>query len=577
MKFILKVFTIFTGSQKKYCAGIVFHMMLGAILEAVGIGAILPLISIMGDPLFLEKNSFIREKLLPLNIHLHIEFVILLAVLLILFYLFKNLYMAWQLKIQMKFVTTNQIYYAGELFAEYLSKPYKYHLENNSAILIKNINKGIIEVFSNLILPIFMLLTEIATAAMIWIMLIYIDPFTAVVVAGVLGFVMYGIIMFFRKKISQQGKLQNEYSAVYLKWLNQGFGSIKETKIFCKEQFFLEKFNSAYKKYGEANNGFLYLNQLPRMLLECIVVCGLLLMIIIKLLLGYHPLEIVPVLGVLSLAAFRLMPCANRIVNLSNGIKFQMPLFNELYEDLIVIKEKQIVKKDVYLESKLIFRDSIEVRNLGFRYAAGQKKIIENIDFVIPKGSFVGIIGSSGAGKTTFVDILLGLLLPTEGEVFVDGVNIHKDIHLWQSNLAYVPQHIYLIDGTIQENIALGISNELVEKTRLNRVIEMVELKEFINSLPEKLYTSVGERGVKLSGGQCQRIGIARALYHNPSVLILDEATSALDGKTERSITDTILKLKGEITIIAIAHRMSTLSDCDFKIKFENGKAEILK
>ena len=222
---------------------------------------------------------------------------------------------------------------------------------------------------------------------------------------------------------------------------------------------------------------------------------------------------------------------------------------------------------------KMPFNREIEVNKLGFSYPNTDKDVFSDISFTIPKGSFVGIVGASGAGKTTFVDILLGLLPPKNGSICVDGKNIYDDISSWLCNIAYVPQTIYLIDGSIRENIALGIPADEVSEERIKAALKMAELSDFVETLPAKADTRVGERGALLSGGQKQRIGIARALYSNPSVLVLDEATSALDNETEKSITSTILKLKGEITIISIAHRLSTLEDCDFKIKIENGQA----
>lgn len=577
MKSILKIFTIFTPKQQKHCVFIIICMVIGAMLEAVGIGAILPLISIMGDPAFLDKHPVIANYTAILQLHSHNEFIITSAGMLILFYIIKNLYMAWLVRLQIRFSMQNQIFYAGQLLAGYLNKSYLYHLDQNSATLLRNVASGAIVTFSGILIPTFTLITEIITAVTIWAMLILVDPFTAIIVAGILGLMMYGIIKAFRKKITQQGKIQNAYSAVYIKWLNQGLGAIKETKVLCKESFFLQEFNKAYDKYGEANSEFMFLNQLPRMFIESIVVSGLLLLIVTKLALGTAPKDIVPVLGVLALAAFRLMPCANRIVNLSNGIRFQMPLFNELYDEFLTIKKRQINKEQILLpatEHKMPFEHEIKVENLSFQYPQGKQEVLQDVSFAVSKGSFVGIVGQSGAGKTTFVDILLGLLEPTNGRICVDGTNIYDDIRAWQANLSYVPQSIYLIDGTIRENIALGIAEKAIDDAKIKKVLKMAELYDFVEALPDNIHTTVGERGVKLSGGQRQRIGIARALYYEPEVLILDEATSALDNETERSITDTILKLKGKITIIAIAHRVSTLTDCDFKIKFEAGKAE---
>lgn len=555
-------------------------MILGAILEAIGIGAILPLISIMGNPDFLTVYPKVTKYAGIFGIMTHIQFIITATFLLLILYIIKNIYLAWQNKIQIDFAVQNQIYYSEELLTEYLQKTYLYHLNHNTATLLRNVNSGGVIVFSLIMVSMFTLLTEIITAVTIWLMLVMIDAFTAIIVAGFIGSLLYFIIKGFRKKITEQGKIQNEYSALYIKCINQSLGAIKETKVSCKEEFFLDAFRKAYFEYGKANGKFLFMNQLPRMLIETIIVCGLLLLIITKLMLGNQPEEIVPLLGVLALAAFRLMPSANRIVNLSNGIRFQMPLFNELYEDLLIIKNKGAKETETCLqkpESRMDFENVVSVEELSFAYPEIEKQVLNNISFSIPKGKFVGIVGPSGAGKTTFVDILLGLLAPSKGKISVDGKNIYDDIRTWQANLAYVPQSIYLIDGTIRENIALGVDKKEINDALINKVLQMAELYDFVQELPAGIDTTVGERGVKLSGGQRQRIGIARALYYQPQVLVLDEATSALDNETEKSITDTILKLKGQITIIAVAHRLTTLAQCDFKVKFENGKAFIIK
>lgn len=580
MDIILKIYSILNLKQIRRCSIIIVAMILGAILEAIGIGAILPLISIMGNPDFLTVYPKVTKYAGIFGIMTHIQFIITATFLLLILYIIKNIYLAWQNKIQIDFAVQNQIYYSEELLTEYLQKPYLYHLNHNTATLLRNVNSGGVIVFSLIMVSMFTLLTEIITAVTIWLMLVMIDAFTAIIVAGFIGSLLYFIIKGFRKKITEQGKIQNEYSAIYIKCINQSLGAIKETKVSCKEEFFLDAFRKAYFEYGKANGKFLFMNQLPRMLIETIIVCGLLLLIITKLMLGNQPEEIVPLLGVLALAAFRLMPSANRIVNLSNGIRFQMPLFNELYEDLLIIKNKGAKETETCLqkpESRMDFENVVSVEELSFAYPEIEKQVLNNISFSIPKGKFVGIVGPSGAGKTTFVDILLGLLAPNKGKISVDGKNIYDDIRTWQANLAYVPQSIYLIDGTIRENIALGVDEKEINDALINKVLQMAELYDFVQELPAGIDTTVGERGVKLSGGQRQRIGIARALYYQPQVLVLDEATSALDNETEKSITDTILKLKGQITIIAVAHRLTTLAQCDFKVKFENGKAFIIK
>ena len=580
MKSIFQIFNIFTKQQLRYCGFIILAMIVGAMLEAVGIGAILPLISLMGQPDFLVRHPEIGHIAEVLGIVSHTQFIMVCAGGLIVLYLIKNAYMAWETKLQIDFSMRNQIKFSTELMNNYLCKGYLFHLDHNSATLLRNVNAGGAVIYSAMLISTFTLLTELITAFAIWLMLVVMDAFTAVVVAGIMGAMMYGIVKAFRRNISKQAKIQNDFAAGYIKCVNQGLGAIKETKVMRKEKYFLEEFSRTYQQYGEANRKYLFINQLPRMIIETMVVSGLLVMIVAKLALGSTPEQIVPLLGVLALAAFRLMPSANRIVNLFNTIKFQQPLFYELYPELMDIKERQESRKESYylsVQPKLKFDKSIQVNKLRFAYPEGREDVLQDVSFSIGKVDFAGIIGPSGAGKTTFVDILLGLLKPSDGNIKVDGQDIFDNIRSWQANLAYVPQSIYLIDGSVKENIALGVAPEDIDNARIEKSLHMAELYDFVLDLPEGMETRVGERGVKLSGGQRQRIGIARALYQQPEVLILDEATSALDNDTEKSITDTILKLKGQITIIAIAHRLSTLAECDYKIEFADGKASVLR
>lgn len=580
MKSIFHIFNIFTKQQLRYCGFIVLAMIVGAMLEAVGIGAILPLISLMGQPDFLIHHPEIGYIAEALGIVSHTQFIMVCAGGLIVLYLIKNAYMAWETKLQIDFSMRNQIKFSKEIMTNYLCKGYLFHLDHNSATLLRNVNAGGVVIYSTMLIATFTLLTELITAFTIWLMLVVVDAFTAVVVAGIMGAMMYGIIKAFRRNISKQAKIQNDFAAGYIKCVNQGLGAIKETKVMRKEKYFLEEFSRTYQQYSEANRKYLFINQLPRMIIETMVVSGLLVMIVAKLAMGSTPEQIVPLLGVLALAAFRLMPSANRIVNLFNTIKFQQPLFYELYPELMDIKERQESRKESYylsVQPKFKFEKSIQVNKLRFAYPEGREDVLRDVSFSIGKGDFAGIIGPSGAGKTTFVDILLGLLKPSDGNIKVDGQDIFDNIRSWQANLAYVPQSIYLIDGSVKENIALGVAPEDIDNARIEKSLHMAELYDFVSDLPEGMETRVGECGVKLSGGQRQRIGIARALYQQPEVLILDEATSALDNDTEKSITDTILKFKGQITIIAIAHRLSTLAECDYKIEFADGKASVLR
>lgn len=579
MKSLIKIFSVFTPKEMRYCMFLIVAMILGAVLEAIGIGAILPLISLMGQSDFLTRHADVAMLAERIGIGNHTELIVSLALFLVAFYILKNVYLAWQLRLQINFSLSNQIHFSKELMANYLSKPYLFHLNHNTATLLRNVKDGGSVIFTNILVPTFQLLTELVTAFCIWLMLVVTDPFTALVVAGTMGGLIYALLRSFRRSVAKVAQTQNQYAARYIQSVNQGLGAIKETKVMRKEMFFLQEFADNYEQYGMAYRNFIFLNQFPRMIIETLVVCALLLLIIGKILLGNAPMDIVPILGVLALAAFRLMPSANRIVALSTNIKFWMPLFEELYRELLAIKARKIHRRALALEASpppVSFQEKICVKSIRFHYPGIEEDVLSNVDFCVPKGSFVGVVGASGAGKTTFVDILLGLLPPTDGTILVDGADIRQNLRAWQANLAYVPQSIYLVDASIRENVALGEALDAIDDVRVNRALEMAELTDFVATQPKGVETIVGERGVKLSGGQRQRIGIARALYQQPNVLILDEATSALDNETEKSITKTILKFKGQITIISIAHRVSTLEDCDFKVRFENGRATVL-
>lgn len=580
MKSLFKVVSILTRQQLVRCGGLVIAMLFAAVLESVGIGAILPLISIMGNPDFLHTHPKIGAWAFRLGVDTHSEFIILCAVGLIGVYILKNLYLAWQARLQIRFVMENQIAYTRQFFAAYLAKPYLFYLEHNMAAVTYKIG-GASAFFSGILMPVLMLMSEVVTGVTILSFLILADPVSAIAVAGLMGGVVCEIYRMFRKKIDRLGRIENEEAVIAGKWMNQGLQSIKDTKILRRESFFCDAYMEAARRLGDASCEFNFIAQLPRLFIETIVVAGLLFLIIEKLWTGSNSEEIVPMLAVLAMAAFRLMPGANRIISYLNTIKYQMPRFHHVYEDLLETKRRlERGEEGAFFPpepSRLPFERELRIEHLGFHYPTGKGKVLSNVSFSVPKGRFVGIVGPSGAGKTTFVDILLGLLPPDKGRITADGISIYDNIRAWQVNLAYVPQSIYLIDGSIRENVAMGRTENEIDDAYVEQVLRMAELYDFVSDLPEGVNTSVGDRGVRLSGGQRQRIGIARALYCKPEVLVLDEATSALDNETEKNITDTILKLKGKITIIAIAHRVSTLEACDFKVRFEDGCARIIE
>lgn len=553
-------------------------MFVVAVFEAMGITLLYPLINIIGNPNFLEDHEKIASFIVPFGINTHRKLIFFASAGLFLFYMLKNFLILFQGKLQIIFSLNNQRDYSKRLYAFYMNKPYLFHLDNNLAKISRNINQGGAIVFSELLVNLLMVLTNIITAFVIVLTITIMDWTTAIGIVFVLGPTMAILLNYFRKKVGKAGELQNKSTIKMGKWINQGFMSVKETKVMQREDYFINQFNESYSEFVECQKDYLFVSRIPKSVIELVCMGGIVLLIAIRLLVNGNLSTLISSLGMLAVAAFRLMPAMNQTMALLNTMKFRMPLFNEMYDDLIAVRNRKDLEESNRLienEKVMEFNNEISVENLSFSYPKKDVKVLDEVSFKIKKGSFVGIVGPSGAGKTTFVDVLLGLLPPAGGKIYIDGVDLHSNIEGWLSKIAYVPQQISLIDGTIRENVALGTPEDKFDKEKFYKVLKMAEIYDFVMSLPLQGLTGVGDRGAKLSGGQRQRIGIARALYTNPSVLVLDEATSALDNETEKAITDTILKLKGQITIISIAHRLSTLEQCDYKIEFNAGKVSI--
>lgn len=575
---LLRILQILTKKQFRICLLIVLMMFVVAVFEALGIGLLYPLINIISNPDFLDKHQFIGSIIIPLGINTHRRLIFFASILLFLFYVLKNFLVLFQGKLQIVFSLNNQRDYSKRLYSYYMNKSYLSHLDTNLAVISRNISLGGSIIFSELLVNLLVILTNVITTIVILVFIAFMDWMMALAVVFVLGPTMALLLNYFRKKVGEAGELQNISTVKMGKWINQGFMSIKETKVMQRESYFTNQFNGAYSEYVECQKNFLFVSRIPKSVIELVCMGGIVLLVVIRMVFNGDPSKLISSLGVLAVAAFRLMPAMNQTMSLLNTMKFRMPLFNEMYDDLIAVRDRKDLEdaEKIKVDHKTMeFNHEISIENLSFSYPSKDTKVINDVSFKIEKGKFIGIVGPSGAGKTTFVDIMLGLLPPTEGRILVDGNNLYDNIEGWLANIAYVPQSIALIDGSIKENITFGTPEDEIDDALVEKVLKMSELYDFVQSLPNKEHTGVGDRGAKLSGGQRQRIGIARALYTCPSVLILDEATSALDNVTEKAITETVLKLKGQITILSIAHRLSTLEECDYKIEFNAGKVSI--
>lgn len=565
---------IFDRKQKISLVILLFVIGIGTMLELLGVTAIMPFISVVMDPETIYKKWYLNWVYQQFAFGSEVNFMIFLAAALILIYVLKNVYLCLMYNLQYHFTFSNQRKLAYRMLECYMKQPYSFHLSHNSADLIRNVSTDTNMMFLG-VLAILQLITEAMVCIVLGIFLFIQDKSITI---GVIVILVAFLLIFaraFKKYLAYVGNEDRKYNAGITKWLMQSFGGIKETKIMDREEFFLNKFDYNYKNYANCERTYRFLQVAPRPVMEAVCVSALLAVVALKLLRGTHSAYFVSTLSVFAIAAFRLLPSMNRVTNYMSVIMFNKPAIDAVYHDLKQIDELE--KNKVFKnkeEQKLSIEKEIVIDNVSFRYPDTENYVLKNICFRIEKNKSTAFIGPSGAGKTTLADIILGALEPSNGKVCVDGIDICKRMGGWHKNLGYIPQTIYLMDDTIRNNIAFGIPKEEIEEDKVWRALEQAQLKDFVENLDEKLDTKIGEAGVRLSGGQRQRIGIARALYHNPEVLVLDEATSALDNETESAVMEAIDNLSGSKTLIIIAHRLTTIRNCDivYEVKGEGIK-----
>lgn len=565
-----KIKCILDHRQKMELLGVLFVVFFTTIMELVGVTAILPFINIILDSSVIQSNKYLKMLYDIGNFNSDVDFLIFIAIVLIVIYVIKNLLLIKSYDLQYKFTFNNQKIMASKMLKSYLEQPYLFHLNHSSAELIRSINTDIVMMYQAIV-ALLGLVAEMLVCIVLGTFLLFKDPMITLVVVGSL-FLM--IIIFAKKMknyLSRIGEEDRTYSLGIVKWLQQSFGGLKETKIMHREKFFQSNFDDQYNKWADLERIYRDLQLIPKPIMETICISAILVAIIIKLSMGTDAVSFISSISVFAIAAFRLLPSFNRISTYINAILFYYPAFDAVYNDLAQIGDVlDRPSEDSRNIVALGFEDTINIDKLSFKYPTADDYVINNASFSIPKNKTVAFIGPSGAGKTTLADIILGVLEPSDGHIMVDGVDIFKDIESWQKNVGYIPQTIYLMDDTIKNNIVFGSEYE-VDEERLQNAIKEAQLDEFVDSLKDGLDTEIGESGMRLSGGQRQRIGIARALYNNPNVLVLDEATSALDNDTEKAVMDAINSLAGSKTLIIIAHRLSTVSGCDIKYEVKDG------
>lgn len=569
MSIFKKISYIFSAKQKVQSVLLCIGLFIGALFELAGVSLITQLVSIVTDPGKIHSNALLRGVYDAFDMKDDRQFFLTLVTGLIIVYLVKNAYLLWINYVQYTFIYNNQLRLSGRLIDCYLKKPYTYHLDKNSAEMVRNVMLDS-ERFFQMLLSVFLMLSEFLISALLCIYLLTVDWFITVSVAVILGIFTGLYLILFKNKAKEYGKENQIYDGKMHQSINQALGAVKDIKILHREKYFVDAFCGYGKKKMRAVRNNNVLGQAPKYVIETVCIGAILLVLVYKIFRGEDLSSMITQLAAFAVAAFKLLPSVSKINNFANLIIFLKPSVDLIYRD---IKDTEDMKNFELTDADGSEHEAAEitVSNLTYRYPHTERDVLKNVNLSIPLGYAVGLMGPTGAGKSTLADIILGILTPTGGTVSYGTMNVHEHPIKWSKKLAYIQQSIYLADETIRNNVAFGIDDDKIDEDKVWKALEEAQIKDFVKSLPEGLDTMVGERGVRLSGGQRQRIGIARALYDDPEILVLDEATSALDNETENAVMEAIDSLMGRKTLIIIAHRLTTLRNCQVIFKVEGG------
>lgn len=569
---IKKINYIFDSNQKKSLIILFVIMVIGGFMELLGVSFIIPIVTIILEPDIMYSNEWMVMLCRFFDITSQTTFVVFLLALMVIIYIIKNLYLVMMYHFQYKYTYNNQRRLALRLMTCYMNQDYLFHLSRNTSELQRNVMTDVNQFFSTILNGIF-LFTEFITCLFLSIFLMYQDFATTIEVMIVISLFVLLFYMWFRRYLGSLGRKYRQENAQLIKWIHQSFGGIKEVKVMSREAFFLRNYDESYQKVSVIHRKQSLVQQLPKPVLETISICAILTVMAYRIIIGADMVQFIPTLSLFAIAAFRLLPAFSRITAYLGTIMFTKASVNAVYEDLKeveqLLQKKEIEKID---SMELKIQDKISILDVSFKYPNTEKFVLNHATFQIPAYKSVALIGPSGAGKTTLADIILGVLKPETGTIAVDGFNVFEHLHSWHKLLGYIPQNIYLMDDTIRNNITFGIPESEINEEQVWRALREAQLETFVKELEKGLDTVVGERGIRLSGGQRQRIGIARALYSNPEILVLDEATSALDNETETAVMEAIDSLQGNKTMIIIAHRLTTIRNCDYIFEVNNGQ-----
>ena len=579
-KIYKKVMKLLDARQKRQMVGIVIMMLIGGVLESMGIALIAPVMQVVVEPEQIQKSKALSFIYNLFNFTSPTQLAALIMVMLILVFVVKNVFLYFMNVVQLRFVYTNQFATSRRMMINFMQRPYEYYLNADTSVIQRNITSDVNNMYG-LILSSLQLISEIIVFICLVAILISQDAEMTITIAALLVVVLLVIKYFIKPVMTKAGQENQDYYSGLYKWIDESVTGIKEIKIANKENYFINGYADCGAGYVNAVQKYNLYNSTPRLLIETIAIAGMVGYMLVVMARGTSLTQLLPQLTVLAAAAARLLPSANRINNYLTSIAYFEPFLMNVSDNLqMEIHDGSIsYNSDDYRKKKEVEKlpvlKSINLDKISYKYPGTDKLILDNADMEIPVGKSVGIVGTSGAGKTTIVDVMLGLLKPVSGHIYADGVDVMEHYPQWLKNIGYIPQTIFMIDSTIRKNVAFGYADDEIDDNKVWQALKEASLDEFVRSLPEGLDTKIGERGIRLSGGQRQRIGIARALFEDPEVLVLDEATSALDNETEAAIMDSINRLHGRKTLVIIAHRLQTIEKCDMVYSINDGKAVI--
>lgn len=577
-KIFQKMMVLLDARQKRQMVGIVILMLIGGVLESVGISLIAPVMEIVLQPEAVDQKPYLHFLYTFFHLHSTEQLAGLIMVALVLVFVIKNIFLYFMNVVQLRFVYTNQFATSRRMMINFMKRPYEYYLNADTSVIQRNITSDVNNMYG-LILSVLQLTSEVIVFVCLVVILLSQDAQMTIFIAGLLIVVLM-IIKYVIKPVMQRAGRENQdyYSGLY-KWIEESVTGIKEIKIAGRENYFINGYADCGAGYVNAVQKYNLYNSTPRLLIETVAIAGMIGYMLFLMQTGVSIRQVAPSLSVLALAAARLLPSANRINTYTTSIAYFEPFFMNVSDHLQaeIHDEDMTYDEHVYRRretvEKLPLHREISLENISYKYPNTDVYILKEANLKIPVGKSVGIVGTSGAGKTTIVDVLLGLLAPAEGRILADGVEVRAHYKEWLKNIGYIPQTIFMLDSTIRKNVAFGVPDDEIEEERVWAALKEAQLDTYIRSLPDGLDTSIGERGIRLSGGQRQRIGIARALYEDPEVMVLDEATSALDGETEAAIMESINRLHGKKTLVIIAHRLTTIEKCDLVYRVGEQKA----